>query len=666
MLKSLQELDKNLLQGGTYLFTAPTGVGKTHNIINLCKNILSKYNNYLIILTTPTKLQAKQIGNTHKIHTVTSGINVIKTNNVNSVVYDKIDLILNNLSNFKNYKIILIVDEAHELINSIQYRATAIGQIKKLSKIAHTTLHITATPMSNKLIYNYNNIIEIEQTKAIENINILEGLNLEKEAISKAIKNLNEGKTTILQYNNHKKLNKIYRALKKLFPNKNIILFTAENKDNEEFENLVQNNKLNDNVNLVLCTNVLNAGINIFNKNIELVYICNRFNLDQLIQFAGRTRDIKTVLTIIKPKSQVKPLIKNKYEKLLQDTYKTKLVECEEAKEKNNNIIRELKRINSNREPATEETQNLLSKHIKAFCKSLVNQDPNKSANFLKYDEIRETFEIDKEALILSIINELGELFSHTNKSQFKELMRENLLSNINEINNNEENISQEIYKEIQEQEKQEKAKAKELEKEFKREVKTLREEEKRQLAELFNIKFKGEKEKIISVILESETIPIRINQIYKKINEVSYGKKIINKLEKIFKNYSDIEEGCLYTYFLSNFNEDSLKEQKYISFNKIIPNIYDLNQDLNSLELKEYITIRKEFDLTKDERLNKKSMQRKITKKNILNIYNNLHKEKKTTLTNRIVNQIVKEINLIYNLKNNNLTISSLKKIIK
>lgn len=187
----IQFFAKAILDGSNkILLDAPCGVGKTTFFCSLIAPLFKA--DYQVIILTPNRIQSEQNASIHlkdpvtlttnQVYCVTakSGVHLSpEENKTYSCVYDKADEIL-NYDEMSAYKTILVIDEAHELEDARDYRATAISKIGKAAEYINdcggTVVYMTGTPQ--KLMgHNFNYWIHVDRVDEAQNI--LPRLNME-------------------------------------------------------------------------------------------------------------------------------------------------------------------------------------------------------------------------------------------------------------------------------------------------------------------------------------------------------------------------------------------------------------------------------------------------------------------------------------------------------
>lgn len=172
------------------LLDAPCGIGKTTFFCSLIANLFKA--DYQVILLTPNRIQSEQNASVHlkdpltqienKVYCVTakSGVKISPDrNNTYSCVYDKAGEIL-DYSEDEAYKIILVIDEAHEMEDARDYRTTAVSKVEQAAEYIHdcggTIVYMTGTPQ--KLMgHNFDYWVHVDRVD--EKQNLLPRLNME-------------------------------------------------------------------------------------------------------------------------------------------------------------------------------------------------------------------------------------------------------------------------------------------------------------------------------------------------------------------------------------------------------------------------------------------------------------------------------------------------------
>src|SRR5699024_1645971 len=164
-----EALKEILLKPGKFLIEGVTGGGKTYAILNVFKFLSSLYKDRVFIISCPNKIQNLQ-NQEYGVTAIVGGKVIDQVYTTSSMVYDKAKSLLEQYHLYKDYKITLIIDEAHQLIYSKNFRKKAINELLKLSEKCFNVIHLTATPGANLDCYSYDEYYQLKPIK--ENINI--------------------------------------------------------------------------------------------------------------------------------------------------------------------------------------------------------------------------------------------------------------------------------------------------------------------------------------------------------------------------------------------------------------------------------------------------------------------------------------------------------------
>ena len=393
----LNEFKNICMLDGLYLLEAPTGAGKTYLIQQAFKELSKIHTDRLFILACPNRIQNLQNENTYRLVALVGGES-FKTLNTNciSMVYDKTyDILDYYRANFND--ITLVIDEAHQLIYSNNFRGQALKQLKELQDIATTTIHLTATSRANRLVYNYKKIIECKQginTNKIDNLKIL---NVNRSNIDNVLMKLieleiKENKKIIIHINHIEKINDIYQYL--INNNYRVDYLDSSKKECELFNYIVNNSLIPDDVDILLTTNVLEVGTNILNNNVTSIYYLpnnNYINIDSIIQALNRVRTKQNNCYILLNKNNMQQV---EGYKSMQSIYDDLLFDLN--KELYNiqvdyNTLKKLKHYKTN--PKS------LVNNLKAIIKS------NNLDDYITYNTINNKFELSLEATCKQALN---------------------------------------------------------------------------------------------------------------------------------------------------------------------------------------------------------------------------------------------------------------------
>lgn len=642
--------------GGKFLITSPTGSGKTYTFLNVGKKLLSEFKDqYLFIFASPTKIQTKQNGENYNAFSVVSGVHDIKSHTVNCVVYDKVKLILENKHRFNNKKIILIIDEAHELVFSKSYRRKTMENLEALSEIAFTVIHTTATPRALLYVEKYDEFVNFVKINNEKNrVSVFLDTNPAELLIKQILKIRNKTKAVVL-INDKSIITYLVDICNKFIKNKKIGIFTSETKDDENFNYLIQNNKIANDLDLIFCTNILNAGINIKNENIELIYFCNtpNLNIDIVKQFIGRTRNSKTPITIIGKRLEEDKRISNMIN--IQDVYK----KYQDDLYKRSAIVEKL--FISFVE--TFETNNITVdfEDLEIFFKKIKFQESkdklNECLNFTNTGVV----EIDKKRLIELVIKKHdSQILQLQSSDKIKNILTEQLNAHVEIIEKDAESaLAKQLTNELTEMKKSKQKETKELKEKIFNKYNEFDESQKKGFIDLLTMYIVKEDYEIIGTFKHTVS-----EEVANLVKDIKQHHNLLSKIAKIYFQNFQIVPNCLEVLIGNKLKEDALKVLRYSKFNETFQSVENVEQKDAIVLGQDYLTLRKLTD---------KFIQKTLSHKNITYIYNAITTPSRQVSNFKELNpttleKFLKKLFSIYNIKmyDNKFKITSLRKLKK
>lgn len=624
-----EALKEILLKPGKFLVEGVTGGGKTYAILNIFKLLSSLYKDRVFIISCPNKIQNLQ-NQEYGVTAIVGGKVIDQVYTTSSMVYDKARSLLEQYHLYKDYKITLIIDEAHQLIYSKNFRKKAINELLKLSEKCFNVIHLTATPGANLDCYSYDEYYQLKPIKENININTF-GIMRSKDGLTslyKAIRtNFQQGKKVLIFLNNKEKIVEIKEHLTKIFKGKNIGIITSDEKEkNDIFQSIVKDSLIPSNYDIVLTTSVLECGTNINNLDYTpIVYVDNNlfFSTVSVIQEVARFRkEVDLALLVYK-----EPIKKEEF------FIKSKEQIASELKKDLENKLNMMNSI----------CLNFGADGHKVIMQSLLYEkcldDTTYGKGILYYDEESLTVKLDQE-LFWKYVNERydyqllydDEILLNTFKGKIK---AKNIKIVKHEVNESEE--VKELKKAIKTKIDDKKAYSQELHQQL-----------------LDQLEVKENQDIFIDYIKASADEKELFKQGFTPgakvvIDELEKNPKAFNKIKKIIKE----NEGLGIEVIVANkFDDEKLKGIKWL--------IYNQTEDIKEIKDTRYSTIRRILD---------SKIQKRLPDKQLEALYRALYpKSKIKNFSDRQKEKLLKDIKLIYNLaeiktnKENFLKISSLK----
>ncbi len=274
------------------IITAPTGIGKTEIFYQLAKQKKIK-----MILALAYTSQVEQGKEKYNIDGVLQGLcstdSKVPVNGSIFMTYDKAAIVEARI-NPSEY--IMIIDEAHNLVNQYNFRNEALKDLKRLAAQCKAIVYITATPE----YINFNDIdltIKIKHEKAqIKYANVVKYNKIAKVVVSNVLINQHiPGTIDVVYARDIKQLREIEELIKDKVEETQLLFSDIKNSSNayenlSKFQTLLGNEVFN-NDGVLLTTNLIVDGVNILDKNIGNIYLINPECTTDLIQFPSRFRN---------------------------------------------------------------------------------------------------------------------------------------------------------------------------------------------------------------------------------------------------------------------------------------------------------------------------------------------------------------------------------------
>jgi len=277
-----------------YDIIAPTGSGKTFAIIKFAKLFKAK-----ILLFVPYEINVRQLGDKHRLTTIYQLRKNELDESLHEIIVSTFDGIkfLSESAEIDLNEYILVIDEFHNYFLQLDLRGEVIMETYKNLSAFAKVITITGTPQG---IYNPSDydqedrqvisFVPTEEDPIIETKIVLYG----EKLLQKLLIHLNEKNTlgkVIIYWNDKDKLEELkLELLDQGFSEDEIAIINKDTKLESSFNDIIQKEKVNNNLKFVLCTMLIADGVNIDNEDIGAIYILNERNLMLLRQFYRRFR----------------------------------------------------------------------------------------------------------------------------------------------------------------------------------------------------------------------------------------------------------------------------------------------------------------------------------------------------------------------------------------
>ena len=594
-----EDLKIYLVKKGKYLVIAPTGGGKTYTVINGFNELSRIYKDYYFIIACPNRVQNEQNEKSYphcEIYSLVGGNKVHEDRTKISMVYEKANEIIDNHFINENMKIVLVIDEAHELIYSDKkdFRHKAISQLEELESKCHTVIHLTATPRPNLHLYEYDDVVKFEpiNRKDINNVGKFLALRSpdSKQTLCDSIKKfLSQDYKILLHYNNIDDSRNLQVLLQENFKGKKISLYNSnrETTRQEEYKrihkSITEDSLIPNDIDILITSSKITNGTNLNNKGfIPIMYIDSKihFNLDMAEQFYPRLREGTDLALLIYQDTEGKgDIIK------LDDIIKseTEKAECGiKAIEFTFNMMKQ----------CTDEP----SKEIKKLL------DANKWSykvgtnlySFIEYDEEKDTVFINKKRLVrycigvsdTSLLNDSQELL----KKLESRIKADTLSCGIDLPGANKDS------QKLKESKANKKASKKEYKEEKISELKTMiQDEDNKKILKTYLTQYKDESEDLKLKLTKSSMA----EDLRELVDELEQEETIFKSILRVCESnriHTDTESfrETLSIYIDSGLDEIEFKNRLYVHWNNLDFKVFTSIQN-------EYTTIRRTLDEVKD-----------------------------------------------------------------
>lgn len=594
-----EDLKIYLVKKGKYLVIAPTGGGKTYTVINGFNELSRIYKDYYFIIACPNRVQNEQNEKSYphcEIYSLVGGNKVHEDRTKISMVYEKANEIIDNHFINENMKIVLVIDEAHELIYSDKkdFRHKAISQLEELESKCHTVMHLTATPRPNLYLYEYDDIVKFEpiNRKDINNIGKFLALRSpdSKQTLCDSIKKfLSQNYKILLHYNNIEDSRNLQVLLQENFKGKKISLYNSnrETTRQEEYKrihkSITEDSLIPGDIDILITSSKITNGTNINNKGfIPIMYVDSKihFNLDMAEQFYPRLREGTDLALLIYQDDEGKgDIIK------LDDIIKS---ETEKAECGIKSIEFTLNMMKQYTDEPSKEIKKLLDANKWSY------KVGTNLYSFIEYDEEKDTVFINKKRLVrycigvsdTSLLNDSQELL----KKLESRIKADTLSCGIDLPGANKDS------QKLKESKANKKASKKEYKEEKISELKTMiQDEDNKKILKTYLTQYKDESEDLKLKLTKSSMA----EDLRELVDELEQEETIFKSILRVCESnriHTDTESfrETLSIYIDSGLDEIEFKNRLYVHWNNLDFKVFTSIQN-------EYTTIRRTLDEVKD-----------------------------------------------------------------
>ncbi|KYD11049.1 DEAD/DEAH box helicase [Heyndrickxia sporothermodurans] len=282
----------DFLQGeNRLLLDSPTGSGKTEATVKAFEMLSDQNPNHFYVFAVPTTTLTQQIALKYGIQGLFGTIDKLgkkiyyyaekEAKKIFVCTYDKAPKLIEMLQRLKPWRYTLVVDEYHKIVTDLNYRYQAIKELYDITKGAKTFLALSGT--TDDIDKNqFDEVIKIKNGHEAAPIT---------DFVNYTYENKNDGltelavllqerskQTKVIVYIEAKeKIEILYHTLRK--KGINVQKITSDIKKQRGYKEIVENEKIADDIQVILATSVIADGINILNTpRLEVIVVCNEFS----------------------------------------------------------------------------------------------------------------------------------------------------------------------------------------------------------------------------------------------------------------------------------------------------------------------------------------------------------------------------------------------------
>ncbi|MFC3526241.1 DEAD/DEAH box helicase [Marinococcus halophilus] len=266
-------------EGGSILLDSPTGSAKTTSVIDAFQEIASKQKHFYVF-ACPTVALTDQVANDHSLRSVKGQTERVMANAMRDArqgkrvfvsTYDKVPALIEHLRRvYPELTFTLAIDEYHKLVSDYDYRYRAISDLKAVQGQAENVLALSGTPEDIDK-NEFDRVVKVNTGRNGSPCNEFGVYTFEyrKNALTEITELLkvrvqHHGWRVIVYMQSKANIDRVKQALRKAGIKTHVI--DASKKSNSEYKNIVENGTIDDDVQVLLTTNVIADGVSIYNE----------------------------------------------------------------------------------------------------------------------------------------------------------------------------------------------------------------------------------------------------------------------------------------------------------------------------------------------------------------------------------------------------------------
>ena len=281
------------IRGRCVIIEGETGIGKTHYVLDYLAQSTP------VILLLPTVSQIRQIEETRAGHAISFVHGNSQPDQLECTIvgtYDQLGRIAKLLGEDLN-RFVLVVDEVHKLYQAGGYRPVALqGIFDAIDKIGEPNgfecmIGLSATIQPELLDFEVDQWVKVETADRVtRTVSIVEYHDLKKYWVEALLEYelLPIDSLNVIRLNDANKLEESSQIFEQR--GYNCLVVHSKIQDEDDIQQMLAEERVDDRINLLLTTSLIDEGININNNNLGCVHLVGDIHSAELHQFIGRFR----------------------------------------------------------------------------------------------------------------------------------------------------------------------------------------------------------------------------------------------------------------------------------------------------------------------------------------------------------------------------------------